>query len=134
MKNLRAQIVPVLFAILVLDGCSGSAGHGAAISDQAFKQATDAPGVLVVDFWATWCGPCMAMKPVVEQAEKDYAGKIRFLSVDVDENKSLANQFEIQAIPNFIVFKDGKKVDARVGGMNPADFKKWLDGFLTPGK
>lgn len=100
----------------------------------AFQSALGQPGLFVVDFNATWCGPCRQMKPIVEQAEKDYAGKIKFLPVDVDQNSAIAQQYNVQGIPAFFIFKDGKPLDSRVGSMSGGDFKKWLDGFVAANK
>lgn len=71
---------------------------------------------VVVDFWATWCGPCMMMGPVLEEVAEELKGKVKFCKVNVDENPSLAEKFGIMSIPNFILFKNGQNVAQRVGG------------------
>ena len=70
---------------------------------------------VLIDFWATWCGPCRAMMPVVEQIAKENEGKIKVCKVNVDEEKELAEKFEIMSIPTFIAIKNGNIVGSSVG-------------------
>ena len=72
-------------------------------------------GVMVVDFNATWCGPCKMLAPVLEEVSEDFAGKASFYSVDTDENPDLARQFGIMNIPALVLLKDGEKADMNVG-------------------
>ncbi len=72
-------------------------------------------GVAVVDFNATWCGPCKMLAPVLEALSEEMAGKASFYAMDVDDNPDLAQQFGIASIPYVAVFKDGQKVDEQVG-------------------
>jgi thioredoxin 1 len=72
-------------------------------------------GIVMVDFWATWCMPCKAMAPVIDEIASQNKGKIKVGKVDIDANGQLANQFRIQAIPTIIIFKDGKPVVTMVG-------------------
>ena len=69
----------------------------------------------VVDFSATWCGPCKMLAPVLEEVSEEYAGKVNFFNVDVDENPDLAMQYKIMNIPALVVLKKGEKVDTQVG-------------------
>jgi thioredoxin 1 len=79
-----------------------------------FRNET-AEGIVLVDFWASWCMPCKAMAPVVEEIASQTKGKVKVGKVDIDANGSLANQFWIKAIPTIIIFKDGQAVEKLVG-------------------
>ena len=70
---------------------------------------------VVVDFWATWCGPCKMLAPVIEELAEDFDGKAVIGKVDVDENESLAMRFGIMSIPTVLIFKNGQMVDKHVG-------------------
>ena len=82
------------------------------VTDSNFDENIQS-GVKLVDFWATWCGPCKMIAPVLEELVGDYDGKVDILKLDVDENPS--KQFEVMSIPTLIVFKDGEPVDKVVG-------------------
>ncbi|MBO4990447.1 MAG: thioredoxin [Clostridia bacterium] len=70
---------------------------------------------IVVDFWATWCGPCKMLGPVLEEVSKEYEGKAVFVKIDVDENMELAQKYGISSIPNVLFFKDGVLKDNSLG-------------------
>jgi thioredoxin 1 len=71
--------------------------------------------LLVVDFWAAWCGPCRMVSPTIEQLATELAGKVVFGKLNVDENPITANTFGIQSIPTIAIFKNGRKIDGFVG-------------------
>jgi thioredoxin 1 len=75
---------------------------------------------VLVDFWATWCGPCKMIAPTIEELAGDYEGKARIGKVDIDQNQEVAMQHSIQAIPTILLFKDGKVVN-RFQGVSPKD-------------
>lgn len=101
-------------------------------SDGTFKQdVLDATVPVVVDFWATWCGPCRAMAPHLDAIAEQYDGKVRIVKVDVDANQNTAVTYGIQSLPTLLVFKDGKVVDKMVG--NPgtkAKIEEWVKRSL----
>ncbi|HGZ8003696.1 TPA: thioredoxin [Staphylococcus aureus] len=84
------------------------------VTDADFDSKVES-GVQLVDFWATWCGPCKMIAPVLEELAADYEGKADILKLDVDENPSTAAKYEVMSIPTLIVFKDGQPVDKVVG-------------------
>lgn len=79
------------------------------VTDADFDSKVES-GVQLVDFWATWCGPCKMIAPVLEELAADYEGKADILKLDVDENPSTAAKYEVMSIPTLIVFKDGQPV------------------------
>ncbi len=74
-----------------------------------------ANGLVLVDFWATWCGPCKMIAPVLEELDQESEGKVNIVKVDVDQNQETASQFGIMSIPTLLLFKDGQQVDKTVG-------------------
>jgi len=70
---------------------------------------------LLVDFWAGWCAPCIMMAPVIEELARDYADKVVFAKLNVDENPEIASRYQVMSIPLFIIFKDNKPVERIVG-------------------
>jgi len=87
-------------------------------------------GLVLVDFSAEWCMPCVMMTPVVEELGKKFKGKIKFGKIDVDDNTEIAQKFRILSIPNFILFKDGIVLDRFVGSMPEEDFEERLREYL----
>ena len=85
---------------------------------------------VLVDFWATWCGPCKIIAPVVEELAKEYDGKMAFTKVNTDENPDLASRFNIRGIPTLMIFKEGKMIDQVVGAVPKAQLKTKIDAAL----
>ena len=95
------------------------------------KVVIQSPDLIMVDFWATWCGPCKIVAPVVEELAQEYAGKVNFAKVNTDENPDIASRFNIRGIPTLIFFKDGKVLDQIVGAVPKAQLKSKIDSFLA---
>jgi len=85
------------------------------------------PIPVLVDFWATWCGPCRMVAPVVEEVAKENAGRLKVVKVDVDANQQLAGSFHIQSIPTLLVFKGGAVVGQFVGAAPKAEILKLVN-------
>ena len=85
---------------------------------------------VMVDFWAQWCGPCLATAPILEELAKEYTGKVNFVKVDVDSNGPLAAQYGIASIPTMLVFKGGQPVQQIIGYRPKKELKKVLDDVL----
>ena len=96
----------------------------------SFNDAISNNKVVLVDFWATWCGPCRMLATVIEQLGAQYEGKVVVGKVDTDEQPALAMQFGIMSIPTVILFKDGKEVERKVGVMPAQAYTQMLDAAL----
>jgi len=82
---------------------------------------------VIVDFWAPWCGPCKQLGPIIERLVKQYAGKVKLVKINVDENQELAQQFRVQSIPAVYAFKDGRPVDGFMGALPESQIKQFID-------
>ena len=87
------------------------------LTDVTFKKAIQNHSLVVVDCWAPWCGPCRFLSPIIEEIARDYAGKIFFGKLNVDENPRVAMQYGIMSIPTLLIFKNGRLVDQIIGAM-----------------
>jgi thioredoxin 1 len=95
------------------------------------QEVTEYRGIVMVDFWAVWCGPCRMVAPTIEELAKDYAGKIKVGKLNTDENADIASKFKIMGIPTIIFFKDGQKVDQIVGAVPKPQLKSKIDTLLA---
>lgn len=84
-------------------------------------QSPFGPGITLIDFTATWCGPCKVMEPVMTALAREYAGRVRVVAIDVDEEQLLAQQFNVRSMPTFVLVRDGREV-GRVVGTRPRAF------------
>jgi len=87
-------------------------------------------GIVLIDFFADWCMPCVMMGPIVDEMSEKFKGKIRVGKVNIEDNQELAQKFNISSIPNFIVFKDGKVEKQFIGAMDEESFEEKLRGVL----
>ena len=90
---------------------------------QNFKsEVLDFKGQVLVDFWATWCGPCQMLAPIIEEIGTEFKDKVKIVKVDVDAQNALASQYNVSAIPTVAIFKDGKLIDTIVGFRQKQDY------------
>ncbi|WP_025685435.1 thioredoxin [Paenibacillus maysiensis] len=85
------------------------------VSDQSFNAEVEGTGIVLVDFWAPWCGPCKMIAPILEDLASEVGDSVKIAKVNVDENPESASRFGVMSIPTLIVFKDGQPVDKVVG-------------------
>lgn len=99
-----------------------------AITDSQFEsEVLKAKGLVLVDFWAEWCGPCRQLIPVLEEVSKEMDGKVKICKMNVDESPNTAAQFGIRSIPTMFLFKDGKQIDMKVGLNSKATLTSWIE-------
>ncbi len=105
--------------------------HPLSITDASFeREVLSDRGIVLVDFWAPWCGPCLHMAPVLEDLAAGYAGKIKVAKINVDENPLSASRYDTRSIPTLLLFKKGKLVDRLVGALPRAEIEKHIVPLL----
>ncbi len=106
-------------------------GAPRAVTDDSFTaEVEQAKGLVLVDFWAAWCGPCQIIAPVLEQLAGEYGGRLKVAKLDVDENQQTSVRFNIRSIPSVLFFKDGKHVDTIVGALPKQAFVQKIEAHL----
>ena len=102
------------------------------ITDQDFQKVVlESKMLVVVDFWAPWCGPCRMVSPTIEELAEEYKGKVVVVKMNVDENPETAAQFAVMSIPTVMVFKGGKSVKSLIGAHGKDSYKKLIDDVLA---
>ncbi len=109
----------------VADRPAGANGGG--ISQASINALVAKGNVVVLDFYASWCGPCIKMMPMVERISEEMKGKVTFLKIDADEYKNLVGAYNVDEIPTFIIFKNGKQNMRAVGMQREKDFREMLE-------
>ncbi len=94
------------------------------------KEVLQADKLVVVDFWAAWCGPCQMVAPVVEELATEYSGKVKVMKLNTDENPEIAGKYRIMGIPTLMFFKGGKIADQIVGAASKSQLKAKIDSLL----
>ncbi len=86
---------------------------------------------VLVDFWATWCGPCRSMNPIIEELAEEFSGRLKITKLNVDENPTTPTQYGIRGIPTLIIFKEGKVFDQIIGAVPKARLKALIERVLS---
>jgi len=119
--GLTASVVPQ-----TSNGEDATGNKPVILTDESFERMTS-EGMVFVDFWAEWCGPCKAIAPVIDQLAQEWSGKVKFGKLDVDVNVATSQlKFQIQSIPTFYIFVNGKKVDELIGAARKEMFQDFI--------
>jgi thioredoxin 2 len=124
----KNRIRPSAHGVPVCSSCKTSLAWLADATDATFDVEAAAQVAVVVDLWAPWCGPCRFVGPILEDLAREYAGRLKVVKVDVDQNPALAQRFQAFSIPTLVVIRDGRVVDRIVGALP----KPQLAVRLTP--
>ena len=101
------------------------------VSDDSFDADVLKSGTpVLVDFWAEWCGPCKALSPLVDELAGEMKDKIKVVKINIDEAPEAPTKYGVRGIPTLMIFKDGKVVETRVGGLPKAQLKQWVEGIV----
>lgn len=99
------------------------------LTDAKFKEET-ASGLVLVDFWAPWCGPCRMQGPIIDELDAEMGDKVKFAKVNVDDEQQTAAAFRVMSIPTMMVFKDGQPVETLVGLRSKAQLEEVLEQYM----
>lgn len=123
MQNLMRDDIPTVGNFPVVDVTE--------LDDNSFEPFVKQSGIVVIDCWAVWCGPCRTMEPIMEQLAKEWAGKVTIGKINVDQNQRTSMQYGISSIPNFLVFQEGKFLGNVVGAVGKKPFEKLFKKLLS---
>ena len=99
------------------------------LTTQDFEQQTN-KGLALIDFWATWCGPCRIVGPVIDELAEEYQDKILVVKIDVDKEPTLAEKFQVMSVPTVIVLKDGQELERTIGFVDKEGYKNLIEKHL----
>ncbi|MFQ5543496.1 MAG: thioredoxin [Nitrospiria bacterium] len=102
------------------------------VTSQSWDQEViNASGAVMVDFWASWCGPCKMIAPAIEELAEEYSGRLKVCKLNTDESPDISSRYQIMGIPSLLFFKDGKTIDKIVGAASKKQFKEKIDSILS---
>jgi thioredoxin 1 len=97
------------------------------VTDAEFQsEVLNHKGTVLVDFWAPWCGPCKQLGPIIDEVSESASDKVKFVKVNIDDNPEVASELGIRSIPTLILFKDGQKIETRLGALSKPALEDWL--------
>mgnify|MGYP002706026347 CR=1 FL=1 len=100
------------------------------LNDSQFSEnVLNSKGLVLVDFWAEWCGPCRQLGPILEAIDEEMGGDVTIYKMNVDDSPETASQFGIRSIPTMFLFKDGKQVDTKVGLNTQSTISSWIESY-----
>lgn len=97
---------------------------------EEFEEIISQEKVVIADFFATWCGPCRMLSPIIEQLSEEFSERVRVIKIDIDKENELANMYNIQSVPTVIIFKDGEIHSSEVGLRSINDYRKIINSIL----
>lgn len=101
------------------------------VTDKNFEQEVlEAPGPVLVDFWAEWCGPCLQIAPFLEELSRDMEGRVRVAKINIDENRQTPAKYNVRGIPTLMLFKNGQVAAMKVGSLPKSKLYEWVEGAL----
>src|SRR2546428_13396794 len=114
-----------------LETAARNDGKPIMLSDATFSSEISKYPLMVVDFWAAWCGPCRMVAPIVEQLAKEYSGRVAFGKLNIDENPLTSGEFQVQSIPTLLIFRDGQPVDGIIRAVPKYQIESKLRTYLS---
>jgi thioredoxin 2 len=107
-------------------GCHQPLAWSVDADTESFDEETHSSLPVLVDFWATWCGPCRMVAPALESLARRFAGSLKVVRVDIDQAPATAQRFQVMSVPSLVLLRDGKEIDRQVGALPEAALEQWL--------
>jgi thioredoxin 1 len=109
----------------------GHVGQTVRLTEENFERLSSSDKPMFVDFWATWCGPCRIMEPIVEKLAAKYSDRVLFGKVNVDEEMNISSRYEVFSIPTFMIFRNGQPMDAVIGAVGEASLERLVKNAVN---